>query len=553
MWAVATAPALTLIGVPVAIASGVTPRRLRGLAGFIALAAIGAVSMARAVSGLDGPGARAAAAEVEATATVRLSADPQGRWTGVRVPARLETIDGTPARGLVLVVARPPAAGRLRLLEAGESAVLIGRFRPLEGGERRWRWRHVGSVFEAADLVAAEPATGFLRWANGVRRRVLAGGEALGPTDRALVAGFLVGDDRDLPPTVAADFRAAGLSHLLVVSGANVTLALALVAPLLRRFSLVGRLIGGAAALLLFCAMTRFEPSVLRAGGMSGLALLATFVGRPVSGLRLLALAGAGLVLLDPFLVHSLGFGLSCGASAGILLLAGSLARRLPGPRLIREPLAVTAAAQVGVAPIALPAFGSLPLAALPANLAAAPAAAGLSVWGLGSGLVGGLLGRADGGPTALLQGPTAVLVGWIRAVAHVAARCPVTIGPRAAAAVAVAGLIWWRRSGAGADALPAGVGGSRLAHGIRLETEPVVDGQQAGPRKQQRGGGDGVEQVEFEATPARLAEDAYRPFDLGHDQQELDGGEGPPEPGQQPDRQTDAPDEFDGDRGPGQ
>ena len=52
-----------------------------------------------------------------------------------------------------------------------------------------------------------------------------------GDTDRALVAGFLVGDDRALPPGVAADFRAAGLSHLLVVSGANVTLALALAGP----------------------------------------------------------------------------------------------------------------------------------------------------------------------------------------------------------------------------------------------------------------------------------------------------------------------------------
>src|SRR5439155_3081728 len=96
---------------------------------------------------------------------------------------------------------------------------------------------------------------------------------------------------RDLPAGVAADFRAAGLSHLLVVSGANVTFALALVAPLLRRFGLVGRLTGGLAVLVMFCAMTRFEPSVLRAGVMSGLALLAAFLGRPVPGLRLLALA----------------------------------------------------------------------------------------------------------------------------------------------------------------------------------------------------------------------------------------------------------------------
>ena len=561
VWAAATFPSLTLPTVPPSalwlLAVSRRRRWLRNLALLVALAAIGAVLMARALSGLAGPAARLAADEREATATVRLAADPQGRWTGVRVPGRLEVIDGTRARGIVLVVARPPAAERLRLLEAGESTVLTGRFRPLEGGERPWRWRHAGAVFEAGDLLGAGSATGFLRWANGVRHRVLAGGEALGPTDRALVAGFLVGDDRDLPPTVAADFRAAGLSHLLVVSGANVTLALALVAPLLLRFSLFGRLVGGAAALLLFCAMTRFEPSVLRAGAMSGLALLATFVGRPVSGLRVLALAGAGLVLVDPFLVHSLGFGLSCGASAGILLLAGPLARRLPGPRLVREPLAVTAAAQVGVAPSALRAFGNLPLAALPANLAAAPAAAALSLWGLASGLAGGLMapvaGSFDRGPAALLQLPTAALAGWIRGVAHTAARRPVMIGPRPAVLIAVA-VGWWiarRRSGVGPNRVPPG--GCRLPHGVGLEAEPMVDGHQAGPGEQQSGGSDGVEQVEFEAAPAGLAEHADRPLDLGHDQQELDGRERPPQPGQQTDGQADSADEFDGDRGPGQ
>ena len=427
-----------VVGVPAVVLLGA--RRLdaglvRRAAGVACLAAIGAVSMARAAAGLEGLPARLAAAEAEGTATVRLAADPQGRWTGVRVPGRLEAVNGARARGMVLAVAKRAAAERMRLLEAGESAVLLGHFRPLQAVERRWRWRHVGAVFEAHDLVGAgRPEPAVLRAANGLRQRVLTGGEALGDTDRALVAGFLVGDDRGLPAGVAADFRAAGLSHLLVVSGANVSLVLSLVAPLLRRFGLLGRLAGGLATLVVFAAMTRFEPSVLRAGAMSGLALLAAYVGRPVAGLRILGLAVAGLVLIDPFLVHSLSFGLSAAASAGILLLAAPIARLLPGPRFIRDPLAVTTAAQIGVAPIALPAFGALPLAALPANLMAAPAAAALSLWGLGSGIVTGLLegpaGGADAGPLALLQIPTALLAGWIRAVARLGALSPLMIRP---------------------------------------------------------------------------------------------------------------------------
>jgi competence protein ComEC len=372
---------------------------------------------------------------------------------------------------------------------------------------------------------------------------VLAGGAGLAATDRALVAGFLVGDDRDLPDAVAADFRAAGLSHLLVVSGANVTLALAVAAPLLRRFGLVGRLAGGLTVLLVFSAMTRFEPSVLRAAVMSGLALLAAFLGRPVAGLRFLALAVTGLVLADPFLTHSLGFGLSCGASAGILLLARPIAARIPGPRMVREPLAITAAAQIGVAPIALPAFGHLPLAALPANLAAAPAAAALSLWGLGAGLAGGLLRLgADptaAGPAAVLQGPTAVLAGWIRAVAHVAARCPVMVGPRPVVLTASAAVAWWwcskgragDRSGAGPGALLPADGVGLLAQ-VDLEADQVVERQQAGAGDQHRGGGDTVEQVELEpASPARRAEQADVPLHVGHDQSELETDEGAPEP----------------------
>ena len=82
-----------------------------------------------------------------------------------------------------------------------------------------------------------------------------------------------------------------------------------------------------------------------------------------------------GLLIVDPVLVRSVGFLLSVGACCGIALWAAPLAARLPGPRIVAEPLAVTIAAQVGVAPVLIPVFGGLPVAAIPANLLAIPAA----------------------------------------------------------------------------------------------------------------------------------------------------------------------------------
>lgn len=407
--------------------------------GLLGLGLLAAASMQRALDGLDGPLARLARSGPEVVVSARLAEDPRprGLW-GVRVLVRVTAVDTQPGpgsprvgRGTVVVVARAGVASRLRLLSAGEWVALSGRLRPLAGAERRLRWRHAVARLEADDLQAAGPVRSpILRLANGLRALVLRGSGALPDPERALVAGFLVGDDRGLPPAVAADFRSAGLSHLLAVSGANVALALALAGPTLRRLGLAGRLAGGLCVLGLFAAMTRFEPSVLRASVMAGLSLLAGFLGHPTSGLRVLALAVAGLVLLDPFLVHSVGFALSCGASAGIVLLAGPIAARLPAPRFARESLAVTAAAQLGVAPVALPAFGSLPLVALPANLATAPAAAALTVWGLGSGLAGGLLDTAASG---LLQAPTGALAAYIWGVASLAARFPAAVEPRQA------------------------------------------------------------------------------------------------------------------------
>ena len=97
---------------------------------------------------------------------------------------------------------------------------------------------------------------------------------------------------------------------------------MALAAPLLRRLRLAARTGTALAIVVVFAAMTRFEPSVLRATAMAAIALLATFGGRPASTLRVLAYAVVALLLVDPFLVHSVGFALSCGASAGIGLFA---------------------------------------------------------------------------------------------------------------------------------------------------------------------------------------------------------------------------------------
>jgi competence protein ComEC len=332
----------------------------------------------------------------------------------------------------VLLRATGGEAGRIGVLESGDRVVVRGRLGPLVGLDRRFRTQHVVGALGVDELVDVRaPRDAPLRWANAVRHLVLAGGSSLPGTERALLAGFLVGDTRAVPGDVTDAFRDAGLSHLLAVSGANLVFVLAALGPLVRRLSLRARAVVGVGVVVLFGAMTRWEPSVLRAAAMAVVTLSATAAGRAVDGVRVLAIAMGALLLADPFLVRSIGFLLSCSASAGILLLGEPIVRRLPGPRLLRETAGVTLAAQIGTAPVLVPVFGSIPLIAVPANLVAVPLAAPITVLGLVAGIVGGLVRPQWPAAATALQLPVLGLVRAVELVATVAARAPLAVDGR--------------------------------------------------------------------------------------------------------------------------
>jgi competence protein ComEC len=406
----------------------------RGVLLVLTIGALGCALERRALDGVTS-GAIVGAADARADAIVRgtLIDDPEGtRWsTTMLLRVERATVGHATLREqrTLLVDAEGDTAIRTSVLSAGDRVVLRGWVRPLEGYDARFRWRHAAARFDAEDLLdASTAAMPLAAVANEARATVLRGTDGLAPTEAALVAGFLLGDTRDLPRDVLERFRASGLSHLLAVSGANVAFVLALVGPVLRRSSRTLRLLATGGVLLVFGAMTRFEPSVLRACAMAATAVLAAHVGRPSQGVRILALAATVLLLVDPFLLRSIGFLLSCGASLGITLLAGPFARRLPGPAWLRESLATTVAAQLGVAPVLLTVFGSIPLVTLPANLLAVPLAGPLTTWGLTGGLLAGVTRPRAPSLSALLQLPTRVLAQALLGLADLAGSVPASM-----------------------------------------------------------------------------------------------------------------------------
>jgi competence protein ComEC len=209
----------------------------------------------------------------------------------------------------------------------------------------------------------------------------------------------------------------------------------------------------GFGAVAFFTILTGAEPSVLRAGVMACLALVGMLAGRPRTTASILSAAVLGLLVLDPWLVRSVGFQLSVTATAGMVALASPLAERFgrfaPGP--IAAAAGATVSAQLGVTPVLLYHFHEVPLATLPANLAAFPLVAPsllLGAMAAGTGLIWFPLGRLVGA-IALLP------MRWLELVADHLGKAPVGYltaegGPLVlvGGTVLVAAIVVWVRTG---------------------------------------------------------------------------------------------------------
>ncbi len=412
-------PVPVAVGVA-AVAAGLAWRRALPLAAAVALLCSGLAH--QAWEGL----APLPAGPYHGSAT--LVSDPEPSFGGWRADVRTGV-------GRVELTARGSAGGRLSSRAAGERIEVTGRLEPLPDPMRAAP-RHVRARLVADRVVPVGDGGPAWRTVNGLRGLLVRGARSLPDDQRTLFTGFVLGDDRGGSVVVADDFDGAGLSHLLVVSGQNVAFVLAVAAPLLGRLRMRARFVATIGVLVLFAAVTRFEPSVLRATAMAAVGAVAVLSGRPASGLRVLALAVTGLVVVDPLLVLSLGFRLSTAASVSIIVLAPPLAGVLRVPRWLGLPMAVTLSAQAAVAPLLVPAFGPMPVAALPANLLAEPVAGLVMMWGCTAGFVAGLL---PGPLAAAVHWPTRLGLWWVASVARLAAAAPLgSVGLSMVAALAL-------------------------------------------------------------------------------------------------------------------
>lgn len=344
----------------------------------------------------------------------RLRAEPRQGSSAYALDVSVERLvrgrDSRECRGGArLQVPRTESASRLTALAAGDRVRLWARLRRARGLLNPGRFEveeHlarlqislVGSVKSAllVDRVEKAPLGSPERLASSARRfareRVQA---AFGWTERpsedrpdeaaGVVLAMLVGDRSGIPTWTERLYQEAGTFHVIAISGAHVALLALMLYGGLRRAGLLERpalavLTVAIPAYGLVCGAT---PSVARAALMALTVVGARFLSLEAAPANALALSALVLLAARPLDLGDPGFQLSFLATATIIGLTGPIAARLKGGgKRFGRWMAVSLAAQTGVFPVLAWHFQRVTPAAVPANLVAVPASAGLLVVG---------------------------------------------------------------------------------------------------------------------------------------------------------------------------
>ena len=367
---------------------------------------------------LDGSVLRSQIGRAE-RALVVVTAAPRRRRFDLAMPVRVQRfgrLRPDESAQLELPLGRAPPAGGILEVRA-EAKLPRG---PSHGfDERTWLRRHGVHVVLAGDWWRLVGHRGGLAGVGDRVHRSLGrsiGGDLQGER-RGVLLGVVLGDDQGLSDELRQDFRASGLYHLLAVSGQNVALV---AGGALGAAWLLGipRWLGELAALASiagYVLAVGSQPSVVRAGIAGALGSLAWLTARPKDRWYFLLLGALALLAWNPYVLFDPGFQLSFTAVVAIFTLAPRLEVRLEGyplPRALRQGIAISTACGVATAPILWFQLHAIPLLAVPANVAAAPAVVPLlglamcsaAVHPLAPG-VAGLLAHADGLFAAYLAG----------------------------------------------------------------------------------------------------------------------------------------------------
>ncbi len=354
--------------------------------------------------------------------------------------AQVTSAQATPVKGLLLVV-----VGRTASYSYGDRIQVQGKLlSPPEDENFSYRDylanRGIYSymAFPATSLLQSGQGSPFYAALYTFRQRALDVIYAqFTDPEAGLLSGILLGVQSGIPAQLQEAFRQTGTSHIIVISGFNITIIAALFTFLFSR--ILGRYKGAiatAAGIFLYTLLVGANAAVVRAAILGLMTLLGHLVGRRQTGVNSLTFVAAVMAIISPTVLWDVSFQLSFAATLGLVLYAEPMiswfirtaARRIPqdkaekiaGP--VGEYFLLTLAAQLTTLPLMIYYFKRLSLTALVANPLILPAQPPLMILG-GMAVLLGMVLRPLGQIFAWAAWPftayTIRVVEWLATIPH--------------------------------------------------------------------------------------------------------------------------------------
>ena len=195
--------------------------------------------------------------------------------------------------------------------------------------------------------------------------------------EASIAAGMLIGYTEEMPESMEEAFRKAGLSHIMAVSGANLAFLLLPFIWLLKRIGLNPRWASviSLPVMLLYVFATGMEASVIRAAIMAGIMLLGMIFWRQTDFYCSISASALLILLSNTFMLFDIGFILSYTATISLVVFYKPVFDKLPAkiPKVIRDTLAGTFSAQLGVIPVIAGTFNSFSVVSMNDNISVVP------------------------------------------------------------------------------------------------------------------------------------------------------------------------------------
>ena len=331
---------------------------------------------------------------------VRVSGEPDIRRTGQKLTARVEdanplTSEKEPLRGKILLdLPKYPQYEYGDILRV--SGVLIEASVTEDFSYKDYLRRYgVYGVMgkPRVELMESAPASNmFFRMIFRVKSVVQEKINVLWAEPfSSFISGLLLGSRRGIPEYLLEAFNVTGLTHIIAISGYNISLVILFAGVIFSGLGRKKRLVSAAAFVILFTIFVGMSAAVVRAAVMGTIGLLALYFGRSTYILSTLVLTALLMNMVNPqILLHDVGFQLSFSATCGIVFFNEFFQDyfqkwiekkcKRPGSWLnpawlnpVKEGLAMTCSAQVTTLPLILFYFGRMSLISPLANIVITP------------------------------------------------------------------------------------------------------------------------------------------------------------------------------------